>query len=148
MEVILLVEMDQLGHLGDRVKVKAGYARNYLIPQGKATEATASNVAAFEERRAELERAQEEAKAAAEDRLSKFEGVTLVIAMKTGSEGRLFGSVGSADVVAAAEKIGVELKKSVVRIAEPIRQVGDHTVGLHLFSNVNGEVKLEVVPAE
>ncbi len=148
MEVILLVEMDQLGHLGDRVKVKAGYARNYLIPQGKATEATASNVAAFEERRAELERAQDEAKAAAEDRLSKFEGVTLVIAMKTGSEGRLFGSVGSADVVAAAEKIGVELKKSEVRIAEPIRQVGDHTVGLHLFSNVNGEVKLEVVPAE
>jgi large subunit ribosomal protein L9 len=148
MEVILLEEMDRLGHLGDRVKVKAGYARNYLIPQGKATEATERNLAAFEARRVELERAQSEAKAAAEQRLAKLEGVTLVITMKTGSEGRLFGSVGSADVVSAAEKIGVELKKSEVRIAEPIRQIGEHTVGLHLFSNVNGDVKLEVVPAE
>ena len=148
MEVILLEEMDSLGRLGDRVKVKAGYARNYLIPQGKATEASERNVAAFEERRTELERAQAEARASAEARLAKFEGVTLLISMKTGSEGRLFGSVGSADIVHAAEKLGVELKKSEVRIAEPIRQVGEHTVGLHLFSNVDGEVKLEVVAAE
>jgi large subunit ribosomal protein L9 len=148
MEVILLEEMDRLGHLGERVKVKAGYARNYLIPQGKATEATSKNLAAFEDRRADLERVQVESKAAAEVRLAKFDGVTLVIAMKTGSEGRLFGSVGSADIVAAAEKLGVELKKGEVRIADPIRQIGEHTVGLHLFNGVNGEVKLEVVSAE
>ncbi len=148
MEVILLEEMDQLGHLGERVKVKAGYARNFLIPQGKATEATPRNLAAFEERRAELERAQAEARAGAEARLAKFEGVKLAIAMKSGTEGRLFGSVGSADIAAAAEKLGIELKKSEVRIAEPIRQLGEYTVGLHLFSNVNGEVEIEVIPTE
>ncbi len=148
MEVILLEEMDQLGHLGERVKVKSGYARNFLIPQGKATEATPRNLAAFEERRAELERAQSEARAAAEARLASVEGVKLAIAMKSGTEARLFCTVGSADIVTAAEKLGIELKKSEVRIAEPIRQLGEYTVGLHLFSNVNGEVEIEVIPAE
>ena len=148
MEVILLEKVDNLGSLGDRVTVKGGYARNFLIPKGKATEASEANVAAFEARRAELEKAQSDVRAAAEARLTEVAGLALTIAAKVGTEGRLFGSVGPADIVIAAAEAGVEIQRSEVRMDEPIRQVGETEVGVHLHTDVNGVIKVEVVAAE
>ena len=148
MEVILLEKVDNLGSLGDRVTVKGGYARNFLIPKGKATEASEANVAAFEARRAELEKAQSDVRAAAEARLAEVAGLALTIAAKVGTEGRLFGSVGPADIVIAAAEAGVEIQRSEVRMDEPIRQVGETEVGVHLHTDVNGVIKVEVVAAE
>ena len=148
MDVILLEKVENLGDLGERVKVKPGYARNFLIPKGKATEATDTNIAAFEARRAELEKAAADARSGAETTLAELHGVTLSIASKVGSEGRLFGSVGSADVVTAASRLGVELKKSQVRMGELIRQVGEYEIDLQLHSDVRGSVKVEVIAAE
>ncbi len=145
MEVILLEKIDNLGSLGDRVTVKGGYARNFLIPKGKATEASDANVAAFEARRAELEKAQADVRAAAEARLAELAGLALTIAAKVGTEGRLFGSVGPADIVIAAAEAGIEIQRSEVRMDEPIRQVGETEVGVHLHSDVNGVIKVEVV---
>jgi large subunit ribosomal protein L9 len=148
MDVILLERVEHLGELGEQVKVKPGYARNYLIPKGKATEATPANVAAFEARRAELEKAVADTRTAAEAARAELEGVTLTISSKVGSEGRLFGSVAAADVVLAASRLGVELKKSQVRMAEHIRQIGEYDIELVLHSEVRGKVKVEVVSAE
>lgn len=147
MEVILLKNVTKLGVLGDKVKVRSGYGRNYLIPGGFAVSATAANLEAFEARRAELERAAAETLAAAEARKAKFEGLSLTIARKAGDEGRLFGSVGAADIAEAAREAGLELAKSEVRLPEgPFRAVGAYEVTLHLHADVDAQVKIDIVP--
>lgn len=147
MEVILLQKVENLGNLGDRVKVRPGYGRNYLIPQGKAAPATPENVAAFEARRAELEKQAAEALAAAEARkaaIEKLGGVT--IAAKTGEEGKLFGSVGTVDIAEALTAAGVEVERREVRLPEgPIRVAGEHEVEIHLHTDVNVSLKVTVV---
>ena len=148
MEVILLEKVDNLGKLGDRVKVRRGYARNYLIPTGKATEATGANLATFESRRAELERAAADSLTTARAKVGEMQGVTLAIPVKVGSEGRLFGSVGSADIVAAAGRAGIELERSQIRMPDSIRQVGVYEIGVHLHADVDGVIKVEVLPEE
>lgn len=150
MEVILLEQVLNLGRLGDKVSVKAGYARNYLIPQGKAVTATKENEAYFESRKAELEKAAGEKVAVAERRkqaLADLDSVT--IAAKAGTEGKLFGSVGTADIAEALTKAGVEVVKKEVRLPEgALRQVGEYEVGLHLHPNVETSVKVIVTGEE
>jgi large subunit ribosomal protein L9 len=147
MEVILLERVDNLGNLGDKVRVRAGYARNYLVPQGKAKFATAENIAEFEARRAELEKAAAEAQAAAEARREKLEAVgPVTIASKAGGEGKLFGSVGTHDIAEAVTAAGVAVEKREVRMPQgPIRQTGEFDVELHLYTDVNATVKVVVV---
>ena len=148
MDVILLDKVANLGNLGDRVKVRSGYARNFLLPKGKATLATASNVARFEARRAELEKAANDALAAAQGRAAKFEGFKLTITAKAGSEGKLFGSIGTADIAEAASKAGQQLERSEVRLPNgPLRTVGEHVVGVHLHTDINLDLPI-VIAAE
>jgi large subunit ribosomal protein L9 len=148
MEVILLDKVENLGGIGDKVKVKPGYARNYLLPQGKATRATAENIAEFEARRAELE-----AKAAgvineARARAEKISGLRLVLRAKVGSEGKLFGSIGPVDIAEAAEAAGVEIERSELRLAEgPLRNLGEHEVEVHLHAEVSVPITV-VIEAE
>jgi large subunit ribosomal protein L9 len=149
MDLILLQKIANLGNIGDRVKVKSGYGRNYLLPQGKATLANAENIAKFESRRAELEKAAHGQLAAAQARAAKLEGVKLSLSAKAGGEGKLFGSVGTADITEALVKAGHEIERSEVRLPNgPIRQAGDHVVQLHLHSDVTVEVPVVVVPEE
>jgi large subunit ribosomal protein L9 len=149
MEIILLEKVDNVGGIGDRVRVKSGYARNYLIPQGKATLATAQNIAKFESRRAELE-----AKAAAElseaqARAKKLEGLVLKIEMQVGAEGKLFGSVGTVDIAEAIGKHGVEVERSEIRLPEgPLRIVGEHHIDVHLHADVNVGVTVVIEAVE
>ena len=148
MEVILLKNVANLGVLGDKVKVRPGYGRNYLVPGGFAVLANAANLDAFEARRAELERAAAEALAAAEARKVQFDGVSLTIARKAGDEGRLFGSVGTSDIAAAAVEAGFTLDKAEVRLSEgPFRAVGEYEVTLHLYTDVDVQIKIDIVPA-
>jgi large subunit ribosomal protein L9 len=148
MEVILLEKIENLGGIGDTVKVKSGYGRNYLIPQGKATLATPEHLAEFEARRAELEARATEELGTAEARAEKFEDLKLVIKSKAGTEGKLFGSVGTIDIAEAATTAGMEVARSEVRLPEgPIRVVGEHTVEFRLHTDVNVEVQI-VVEAE
>jgi large subunit ribosomal protein L9 len=148
MEIILLQKVENVGSIGDRVRVKSGYARNFLIPQGKATLATAANIAKFEVRRAELE-----AKAAAElgvaqARAKKLEGLVIKITMQAGAEGKLFGSVGTVDIADAVGKQGVEIERSEVRLADgPLRSAGEHEVNLHLHTDVDVLLKV-IIEAE
>lgn len=149
MEVILLKNVSNLGVLGDKVKVRSGYGRNYLLPGGFAVAATPENLEAFEARRAELERAAAEALAAAEARGQQLEGVSLTIARKAGDEGRLFGSVGTADIAAAAAEAGFELDKSEVRLPNgAFRAVGEYEVTLHLHAEVDTQIRIDVVPED
>jgi large subunit ribosomal protein L9 len=148
MEVILLTKVEHLGALGDRVKVRRGYARNYLIPKGKATELNEANLAAFEARRAELEQEIAAGRAHADAQVAAMAGVTLAIPVKVGSEGRLFGSVGSADIVAAAARAGIKLERNQIRLDDTIRQVGIYEVNVHLHPEVNGVLKVEVLAEE
>jgi large subunit ribosomal protein L9 len=149
MEVILLEKVDNLGALGDKVRVRPGYARNYLLPQGKAKFATPENIAEFEARRAELERAAAEALAAAETRRQSLEGMVIEIAAKAGSEGKLFGSIGAGDIADAVTTRGVEIEKREVRLPEgPLRQVGEHEIELHLHADVNASIRVVVVGEE
>ncbi len=148
MEIILLEKVDNVGSLGDKVAVKSGFARNYLIPQGKAVFASPANVKVFEERRAELEKQAADKLAAAEARRTQFaaleEGVT--ITHKAGEEGKLFGSVGTVDIVAACEAAGVEVARSEVRMPEgAFRMTGEYTVALHLHADVDVDLKVNVV---
>lgn len=149
MEVILLEKVENLGVIGDRVKVRSGYGRNYLLPKGKATLATAENVEKFEAIRAELE-----AKAAAElgqaqDRAKKLDGVVVKLSAKAGSEGKLFGSIGTVDIAEALTAQGIEVERREVRMAEgPIRMIGHHEVELHLHSDVSITVPVEVTGEE
>lgn len=148
MEVILLEKVDNLGGLGDKVNVKSGYGRNYLIPSKKAVAATKDNVVAFEARRAELEKQAAESLAAAEARKAKLESITAKVARKAGDEGRLFGSVGTADIAQAAIAAGAELIKREVRLPEgPFHTTGEFEVQVHLHTDVDAIVKL-VIEAE
>ena len=149
MEIILLQKVDNVGGIGDLVRVKSGYARNYLIPQGKATLATPENKAKFESRRAELEAKAAAELAAAQARAKKLEGLTLKIEMQAGAEGKLFGSVGTVDIAEEIGKRGVEVERSEIRLPEgPLRLVGDHQVALHLHTDVDVEIKVVIVAAE
>lgn len=148
MQVILLEKVQGLGELGEEVPVKPGYARNFLIPKGKAVAATEGNRAGFEARRAELERRQAAAVDGAEARAAALEGTTLSIARKAGSGGRLFGSVGPADVAEAIGAAGVEVQRSELRLsAVPIRQTGEYEVLVRLHPEVEAKLTL-VVEAE
>jgi ribosomal protein L9 len=149
MNVILLEKVTHLGELGDRVEVKAGYARNFLIPQGKATEATKANIERFEARRAELERQQAEKLADAERRAAALAGKVLTILAKAGDEGKLFGSVGTQDIANAAVQQGLQLARSEVLMPHgTIREIGEYTIGLHLFAGISTEVLVRVVAGE
>jgi large subunit ribosomal protein L9 len=145
MEVILLEKVANLGNLGDKVTVKPGYGRNYLLPSGKAASATEENIAAFEARRAELEKAAADALAAAEARKAALDGVSVTITAKSGGEGKLFGSVGNIDIANALSGDDVEVQKSEVRLPEgPFRTTGEFEVDLQLHSDVTATVKVIV----
>jgi large subunit ribosomal protein L9 len=151
MEVILLTKVENLGNIGDKVKVRAGYGRNYLIPTGKAQPATAENLAAFEVRRAELEKQAAAALAAAQARAGQIGalGGTIEITAKVGSEGRLFGSIGTVDISEAFAAKGVEVERGEVRLPHgPLREVGEHEIVLHLHTDVNVDFKIIIVGEE
>ncbi len=138
-----------LGNIGDKVKVKAGYGRNYLLPQGKATLATPENVAKFEARRAEFEKAAKEELASAQARAAKLEGFKLSLTAKAGGEGKLFGSVGNSDIVEALRKAGHTVERAEVRMPNgPIRQAGEHVVQLHLHTDVNVDLPVVIIGEE
>jgi len=146
MQVILMERVVNLGGLGDIVKVKDGYARNFLIPQGKAKRATEENKKVFEERRAELEKQQAEILAAAQAQVARLEGVSVQIARKAGVDGRLFGSVGNVDIADALKAQGIEIEKSMVRLPEgPFKAVGEHQVEIALHHDVVGTITVSVV---
>lgn len=146
MQVILLEKVENLGNLGDQVKVRSGYGRNFLIPKGKATPATPANIARFQERRAELEKASAEALAAAETRKSALEGLTVTIAAKAGDEGKLFGSIGTSDIAHAVTAAGQVIERHEVRLPEgPFRALGEFVVELHLHTDVNATINLIIV---
>jgi large subunit ribosomal protein L9 len=146
MQVILMEKLANLGNLGDVVKVKDGYARNYLIPQGKAKRATDENLKAFEVRRAELEKTQAAALVQAQERGAKLEGLTLKIAQKAGVDGRLFGSVTNYDIVEALKAQGVEIERSQVRMpAGALKQVGEFPLQIALHTDVVVTITVAVV---
>jgi large subunit ribosomal protein L9 len=146
MEVILLEKIANLGNIGDRVKVKPGFGRNFLLPQGKATLATPANIAAFEARRAELERKEATELATAHERVGRLQQLTLRIAAKAGTEGKLFGSLGTVDIAEACTAAGVPVERSEVRLPTgPIRTIGEHHIDLHLHTDINVTIRLEVV---
>lgn len=137
MEVILLEKVGKLGALGDRVTVKGGYARNFLLPQGRAVSANEANVAEFEARRAELEKFAQEQLDAANTRAEALNGKTVAITAKAGDEGKLFGSIGTRDIAEAAEANGWTLDKSEVRLPEgPLRNTGEHEVQCQVHAEV------------
>ncbi|MCF3095775.1 50S ribosomal protein L9 [Aeromonas australiensis] len=146
MQVILLDKIAKLGGLGDQVAVKAGYARNYLIPQGKAVMATKANIESFDARRAELEAKLAAGKAAAEERAAKLgELAAVVIASKSGDEGKLFGSIGTRDVAEAITAAGVAVAKSEVRMGNVLRNTGEYEVAVQLHADVKATVQIQVV---
>jgi len=146
MQVILMEKLANLGNLGDVVKVKDGYARNYLIPHGKAKRATEANVKAFETRRTELERAQAEMLAQAQQRGAKLDGLTLQIAQKAGVDGRLFGSVTNYDIVEALTKQGHAVERSQVRMPDgPLKQVGDYPLQIAVHADVVVTINVAVI---
>ena len=149
MQVILLDKIARLGGLGDQVTVKSGYARNFLLPQGKAVLATKDNVASFETRRAELEGKLAEQLAAAQARADQLSGLeNVVIASKSGDEGKLFGSIGARDVAEAITAAGIEVNKSQVRLTDGVlRNTGEFEVGVQLHADVKATVKIQVVAA-
>jgi large subunit ribosomal protein L9 len=144
MDVILLTKVANLGTIGDRVKVKSGYGRNFLLPKGKATLATPENVKKFEARRAELEKAAREQFQDAESRAAAFKEFKLLITAKAGTEGKLFGSIGTADIAEAATKAGHKVARAEVRLPTgPLRMVGEHVITLHLHTDI--DVQLPVL---
>lgn len=148
MQVILLEKLANLGQLGDVVKVKDGYGRNYLIPQKKAKRATEANLAEFQAKRAELEKAQAEILAASQARAEKINGITVQIAQKAGVDGRLFGSVTTGDISEALKAQGFDVAKSEVRLPNgPLKQVGDASVDLSLHTDVTATITVSVVAA-
>ena len=146
MEVILLESVQKLGELGDKVTVKSGYGRNFLIPEKKAVPATAENLQQFEERRADLEAAAGDKLSIAKNRAKKVEELSITITTKAGEEGKLFGSITVRDVADACEAAGVELEKSEVRLPEgPIRELGEFEINIHLHPEVDAVLNLAVV---
>jgi large subunit ribosomal protein L9 len=149
MEVILLQKVANLGDVGDRVKVRPGFGRNFLLPQGKAALATPANISKFEERRVELEKRAADDLAAARDRAARLEGHALAITAKAGGEGKLFGSIGTADIAEALSEDGIEVERSEVRLpGGPIRLVGEHHVKVHLHSDVEVDLTVTVTAEE
>ncbi len=148
MEVILLETVENLGELGTLTSVKAGYARNFLFPKGKAQPATADNLKAFEARRAELEAAAAVAIKAAEVRLEQLSEMVLTIAANAGQEGKLFGSVTNVEITEAINATGVEVERSEIRMPDgPIRAIGEYEVGVHLHTGVDAVIQV-IVEAE
>ncbi len=149
MEIILMDKVTNLGNLGDVVNVKAGYARNYLIPQGMAKRANKANIAAFEERKAELEKLSAEKLAAAQARAEKLAGYTVQISQKAGVDGRLFGSVTNIDIAEALTAQGFPVSRGEVRLPEgPFKAVGDYPISLSLHSDVAVEITVAVLGAQ
>ena len=146
MEVILLEKIHKLGELGEKVTVRPGYGRNYLIPKRKAVPATAENVAKFEEQRAELERAEAEGRATAEARAEKLQGIEVTIKANAGAEGKLFGSIGTSDIADAVAAAGGEVEKRDIRLPPgPLRDVGDYEVSVHLHADVDVKIKVTII---
>jgi large subunit ribosomal protein L9 len=149
MEVILLQKVANLGNIGDRVKVKSGYGRNFLLPKGKATVATADNIAKFESRRAEIEKAAKVELDAAQARATKLEGFKLTLTAKAGGEGKLFGSIGTTDIADGVRKAGHEIERSEVRLPNgPIRQAGEHVVQVHLHTDLTVDLPVVIIGEE
>ncbi|MBZ0073025.1 MAG: 50S ribosomal protein L9 [Thiohalobacteraceae bacterium] len=148
MQVILLEKVENLGNLGDQVRVRSGYGRNFLIPKGKATPATPDNIARFEARRAELEKTAAEALAAAAARKAGLEGMRVTIAAKAGDEGKLFGSIGTTDIAHAVTEAGQVVERHEVRLPEgPFRTLGEFEVELHLHTDLDATITLVIAPA-
>ncbi len=146
MQVILLEKVINLGTLGDVVRVKDGYARNFLIPQGKAKRATTANLAEFEKRRAELEKAHAEVLAQAQDKATKLEGLMLQITQKAGVDGKLFGSVTNSDISEALKKQGFDVPKALVRMPDgPLKMIGDYPIKLALHADVVASITVSVL---
>ena len=146
MNVILLESVENLGSIGDLVKVKPGYGRNYLLPQGKAALATPENIKAIEARRAELEKAEAEELAKAKERSKAFDNLEVVIQANAGSEGKLFGSVGPIDIVDALANVQVEVERAEIRMPEgPIQELGEFPIGIHLHADFDSEILVRVV---
>src|SRR5688500_5381338 len=149
MEIILLQKVANLGNIGDRVKVKSGYGRNFLLPKGKATLATKENIAKFEARRAEFEKTARAELESAQARAKKLEGFKLTLTAKAGGEGKLFGSIGTADIADGVKKAGHEIERSEVRLPNgPIRIAGEHVVQVHLHTDVTVDVPVVIVGEE
>jgi len=149
MEVILLDKVANLGNMGEKVKVRGGYGRNFLIPNGKAVPATTANLEAFNERKAELEAAAVEKLSAAQARAEKLKDLTVQVSSKAGDEGKLFGSIGTRDIADAVTEAGVEVAKSEVTLPEgPIRNIGDYEINIHLHSDVDATVTVSVVAVD
>lgn len=147
MELILIEKVLNLGDLGDKVKVKPGYGRNYLVPSGKAMRATSANIAEFEARREELEIIARQKMSAAGERLASIEGFELVVSANASDEGKLYGSIGPREIADAVTERGIALSKSEVIMGEgPIRNVGEHQVLIHLHADVETEIKVTVNP--
>jgi large subunit ribosomal protein L9 len=149
MNVILLDNIENLGNIGDMVSVKAGYGRNFLLPKGKAALATKENIVEFEAKRADLEKAAAEGLASAKARAELMQGMELIVPANAGSEGKLFGSIGPIDIAEAFSKVGVEVGRSEIRLADgPLHELGDFIVGLHLHPEINVDVTVKVVAEE
>lgn len=147
MEIILLEKVHNLGSIGDKVNVRAGYGRNFLIPEGKAVPATKENVIKFEERRAELEKVAAENLKMAQKRGEDLSKLNVTIRSKAGEEGKLYGSIGTRDIADAITAAGQKVSKSEVRLPNgPIRQTGEHEIDLHLHSDVTIKIKVTIVP--
>ena len=146
MQVILMEKVVNLGSLGDVVKVKDGFARNFLIPQGKAKRATPANLKEFENRRADLEKKANEQLTGAQERGEKLEGMKIDIAMKAGVDGRLFGSVTNADIAEALGKQGLAVKKAEIRMPQgPLKHIGEYPITLQLHTDVLAHITVHVV---
>src|ERR1700739_2097744 len=149
MDVILLQKVANLGNIGDRVKVRSGYGRNYLLPQGKATLATADNVARFEARREELEKLAREHLSSASERAAAMKDFKLTITAKAGTEGKLFGSIGTSDIAEACNKAGFKVQRSEGGPPPgPLRARGEHVISLHLHADVDVPLTVAIVPEE
>jgi len=146
MEVILLEKIHKLGNLGDKVRVRAGYGRNYLIPQKRAVPATPDNVEKFEAQRGALELAQTDARAAAQARVDAITDLTVTISAKAGDEGKLYGSIGNVEIAAAISAAGGKIDKREVRLLNgPLREIGEHQVTVHLHADVDTLVTVQLV---
>jgi large subunit ribosomal protein L9 len=146
MQIILLEKVINLGTLGDVVRVKDGYARNFLIPQGKAKRATTANLADFEKRRAELEKAHAEILAQAQEKATKIEGMMVQITQKAGVDGKLFGSVTNSDVSEALKKQGIDVPKAAIRMPEgPLKMIGDYPLKVSLHADVVVSITVSVL---
>jgi len=146
MQVILMEKVQNVGDLGEVVKVKPGFARNFLIPQGKAKRATPENLKLLEEKRAELEKAAAERAATAQERATQLEGVTVRVTQKAGVDGRLFGSVTNVDIVEALEALGHKVEKAMIRMPDgPLKHVGEFPLTVVLHTDVTAHVTVNVV---